>query len=437
MHDLYTWLFRLALPLMLFYLWWRGRADTAYRKRWRERFGSVISHQGTEKYADGAVRIWIHLASVGETLATIPLIKTLAARHPQWQWLVTTTTPTGSQRVHEALGPILNERLLHYYIPFDLPEFLTPFIEDLRPSILIIMETELWPNLLAVCHKRKIPTILVNGRLSAKSARGYARFSGLSRKMLGHITRVLTQYPTDAERFVDLGMPIERIKAVGSIKFDLHINADMVSDAEALSRQWRGESHRQVLLAASTHGGEDELLLDAYDTLRKNFPDLLLVLVPRHPVRADAVARLCRDRGLKAVRRSDGLAPNIDDQVLLGDTLGELLCFYGACDVAFVGGSLVPVGGHNMIEPAAWGIPVVCGPHLHNFSTVSSLIQESGGLVVAETPQQLADKVAVWLSNKEQRVSAGDRAQQVASRNSGALGRTVTEIEELMCANVS
>jgi 3-deoxy-D-manno-octulosonic-acid transferase len=299
------------------------------------------------------------------------------------------------------------------------------------------METELWPNLLAVCHKRKIPTILVNGRLSAKSARGYARFSGLSRKMLGHITRVLTQYPTDAERFVDLGMPIERIKAVGSIKFDLHINADMVSDAEALSRQWRGESHRQVLLAASTHGGEDELLLDAYDILRKNFPDLLLVLVPRHPVRADAVARLCKNRGLKAVRRSDGLAPNIDDQVLLGDTLGELLCFYGACDIAFVGGSLVPVGGHNMIEPAAWGIPVVCGPHLHNFSTVSSLIQESGGLVVAETPQQLADKVAVWLNNKEQRVSAGDRAQQVASRNSGALGRTVTEIEGLMCDKVS
>jgi 3-deoxy-D-manno-octulosonic-acid transferase len=437
MHDLYTWLFRLALPLMLFYLWWRGRADTAYRKRWRERFGSVISHQDTEKCSDGAVRIWIHSASVGETLATIPLIKTLAARHPQWQWLVTTTTPTGSQRVHEALGPILNERLLHYYIPFDLPEFLSPFINDLRPSILIIMETELWPNLLAVCNKRKISTILVNGRLSAKSARGYARFSGLSRKMLGHITQVLTQYPADAERFVDLGMPIERIKAVGSIKFDLHVNSDMLSNAEVLSNQWRGKNHRQVLLAASTHNGEDELLLDAYEILRKNFPDLLLVLVPRHPVRADSVARLCKDRGLNTVRRSEGTAPKIDDQILLGDTLGELLCFYGACDVAFVGGSLVPVGGHNMIEPAAWGIPVVCGPHLHNFSTVSSLIQESGGLAVAETPQQLADKIADWLSNKEERIAAGNNAQQVALRNSGALGRTVTEIEELMCAKLS
>lgn len=448
MRHLYTCLFRLALPLMLLHLWRRGRADSAYRKRWRERFGLPPSQLGARQrywerfevspdYSDPAPLIWIHSASVGETLATIPLITALAARHPQWRWLVTTTTPTGSQRVHDALEPILNERLLHYYIPFDLPECLSPFINSLRPNILIIMETELWPNLLAACHTRNIATILVNGRLSAKSARGYARFSSLTRNMLGHLSQLLTQYPADAERFINLGMPAERIKAVGNIKFDLHIDAEMIKEARALSHQWRGKTHRQVWLAASTHEGEDEQVLDAYEILRRDFPDLLLVLVPRHPVRTDDVARICHDRGLKTVRRGDNTAPNRDDQVLLGDTMGELLYFYGACDVAFVGGSLVPAGGHNMIEPAVWGVPTVCGPHLHNFSTVSSLIQESGGLAVAETAQKTADNVAAWLSNEDARIAAGTSAQNVVSQNNGALTRTINEIDTLILRSAS
>ncbi|WP_406828317.1 lipid IV(A) 3-deoxy-D-manno-octulosonic acid transferase [Microbulbifer sp. ARAS458-1] len=450
MRFLYTWFFRLALPLMLLHLWWRGRADPAYRKRWSERFGLVPSRPGARRRwrerfgvvpdrASRAPLIWIHSVSVGETLAAIPLIEELAARHHHWQWLVTTTTPTGSQRVHDALDPILNGRLLHYYLPFDLPECLSPFLDALRPNMLVSMETELWPNLLALCAKRNMPVALVNGRLSAKSARGYGRFASLSQEMLGHVTRVVAQYPADAERFIALGVPAKRVLTVGNIKFDLQIGSGLVSEAQALSHQWREPGcqdlrgqRRPVWLAASTHAGEDEVVLDAYEKLRSAFPDLLLVLVPRHPIRFDGVARLCRDRDLNVVRRSDGVKPAASDQVLLGDTMGELLRFYGACDVAFVGGSLVPVGGHNMIEPAAWGVPVVTGPHLHNFSMVSDLLREVGGLKVVKDAEQMAEEVGKWLGNRDERIAAGARARDVAAQNSGALERTIEVVELLM-----
>ncbi|WP_066961214.1 lipid IV(A) 3-deoxy-D-manno-octulosonic acid transferase [Microbulbifer sp. Q7] len=443
MRHFYTWFFRLTLPLMLLHLWWRGRADPAYRKRWSERFGLVPNRPGARRRwrerfgvvpdrASRAPLIWIHSVSVGETLAAVPLIEVLAARHPGWQWLVTTTTPTGSQRVHDALEPILNGRLLHYYLPFDLPECLSPFLGALRPSILVSMETELWPNLLAICERRNTPVILVNGRLSAKSARGYGRFSRLSREMLSHLSRVVAQYPADAERFIQLGVPADKVVAVGNIKFDLHIGSGQISEAQALAHQWRGAERRPVWLAASTHGGEDEIVLQAYAALQEEFPSLLLVLVPRHPVRFDSVARLCRDQGLRVVRRSDGIPPGARDQVLLGDTMGELLRFYGACDVAFVGGSLVPVGGHNMIEPAAWGVPVVSGPHLHNFSTVAHLMEEAGGLVVCDDAPQLAAQVGDWLRDAHKREVAGARGREVAAQNSGALARTVDEVEMLM-----
>ncbi|WGL18532.1 lipid IV(A) 3-deoxy-D-manno-octulosonic acid transferase [Microbulbifer bruguierae] len=447
MRFFYTWLFRLSLPLMLLHLWWRGRADPAYRKRWSERFGLVPSRPRTRTRARRRLRerfgvvpnrasraplIWIHSVSVGETLAAIPLIAELAARHGQWQWLVTTTTPTGSQRVHDALEPVLNGRLLHYYMPFDLPECLTPFLDALRPNILVTMETELWPNLLSACDQRKILTILVNGRLSEKSARGYARFHRLSEEMLSHLSRVVAQYPADAERFIGLGMPEEKVVAVGNIKFDLHIGTGLISEAQALSHQWRGKTRRPVWLAASTHGGEDEVVLEAYRTLRTEFPELLLVLVPRHPVRFDSVARMCREQNLSLVRRSDGVAPAASDQVLLGDTMGELLRFFGACDVAFMGGSLVPIGGHNMIEPAAWGVPVVTGPHLRNFAMVSNLLREVGALAVVENAEQLAAQVASWLRDTDARASAGARGREVAEQNSGALARSAAEIEKLM-----
>ncbi|GAA5525159.1 3-deoxy-D-manno-octulosonic acid transferase [Microbulbifer aestuariivivens] len=425
MQFFYTWLMRLVLPFILLRLWWRGRSLPAYRQRWRERLGQVPPR------ASRRPLVWVHSVSVGETLAAVPVIETLAARHQDWQWLVTTTTPTGSERVHAALAESLGGRLLHYYLPYDLPECLTPFLDRLRPRLLIIIETELWPNLLRLCEKRDIPVLLANARLSEKSARGYGRFAGLTRTMLGRLARVVAQYPDDAERFLKLGLPAERLRTSGNIKFDLTIDRGLSSEAQAIGHQWRGASGRPVWLAASTHEGEDELVLEAFTLLRERFADLLLVLVPRHPQRFDSVARLCRERGLACRRRSAGGNVGTAEQVLLGDTMGELLRFYGACDVALVGGSLVPVGGHNMIEPAAWGVPVVCGPHLHNFAKVAELLRGAGALRVAETPREIAASVAVWLEDAQRRDRDGAAGRRVAEANSGALGRLVDEIESL------
>ena len=420
----YTWLLRLALPLILLRLWWRGRVQPDYRLRIRERFGSVPVRLSR------APLIWVHSVSVGESLAAVPVIEQLAARHPQWQWLVTTSTPTGSERVLEALKPILGGRLLHYYLPYDLPGSLRRFLDRLHPQMLVIIETELWPNLLAACAEREIPVLLANARLSEKSARGYARFPRLARSMLGNLSRVVAQYSGDAERFTALGLPEEKVCTSGNIKFDLRIDLGLASEAQALAHQWRG-SGRPVWLAASTHAGEEELVLDALTELRREFPDLLLVLVPRHPQRFDGVARLCRERGLRLIRRSDGIWPDASHQVLLGDTMGELLRFCGASDVVFVGGSLVPVGGHNMIEPAAWGVPVVCGPHLHNFATVADLLVEAGGMRVVEDSAHLAVVVGQWLRDEDVRRQAGQDARRVAEANTGALQRLVQEVEKL------
>ncbi|SDJ99899.1 lipid IV(A) 3-deoxy-D-manno-octulosonic acid transferase [Microbulbifer yueqingensis] len=429
MQFLYTWLLRLALPFILLRQWWRGRIQPEYRLRWRERLGRVPVR------ASRAPLVWVHSVSVGETLAAVPVIEQLAARHPDWQWLVTTTTPTGSERVESGLRPMLDGRLLHYYLPYDLPEYLRRFLSALHPRLLVIMETELWPNLLAACERRDIPVLLANARLSDKSAKGYARVPGLTRKMLRRLSRVVAQYPEDARRFVSLGLPEERVVAVGNIKFDLEIGMGMASEAQALAHQWRGplpgKGARPVWLAASTHDGEEALVLDAFADLLETIPDLLLVLVPRHPQRFEVVAELVHERGFTLKRRSEGGAPAPSAQVLLGDSMGELLRFYGACDVAFVGGSLVPVGGHNMIEPAAWGVPVVCGPHLHNFSRVASLLQDARALRVAENPAQMAAQVRAWLEDSEERHAAGARGRQVASENTGALQRLVNEIDAL------
>lgn len=426
MQFLYTWLLRLALPFILLRLWWRGRTMPAYRQRWRERLGRV------PRRASRRPLVWVHSVSVGETLAAVPLIEQLAARHPDWQWLVTTTTPTGSERVESAMRPLLGGRLLHYYLPYDLPEYHRRFLSALRPRMLVIMETELWPNLLSACARRKVPVVLANARLSDKSAQGYARFARLAAKMLGHLTRVVAQYPEDARRFVELGLDEARIVAVGNIKFDLNIDLGLSSEAQALAHQWRAAGPggtRPVWLAASTHDGEEATVLDAFAEVQRRFPDLLLVLVPRHPQRFDSVAQLVRDRGFSLARRSDGGVPAGSDQVLLGDTMGELLRFYGACDVAFVGGSLVPVGGHNMIEPAAWGVPVICGPHLHNFSRVAALLREARALQVAENAPQMAAQVVAWLEDEEERRAAGARGRQVAAENTGALQRLVNEVD--------
>lgn len=411
---LYTLILYLALPIIALRLLWRARLAPAYRRRWGERFACA----GTKPAGPS---IWVHAVSVGETLAALDMIRALQTRYPDHRLLVTTTTPTGSERVRSALGDSVD----HVYLPYDLPDCWWRFFRKFSPALFVVMETELWPNLLAACAQREIPVLLANARLSARSAAGYARLEGLTRPMLRRLSCVAAQQQPDAERFVQLGVAPERVAVTGSIKFDLTLTDGQRQLARDLRAEWA--THNEILwLAASTHAGEDEIVLAAFAQARVQCPGLRLVLVPRHPERFDRVAQMCQAAGWRTQRRSEKSAADFD--VLVGDTMGELLVFFGAAHISFVGGSLVPTGGHNMIEPAAWASPVLCGPHLYNFAEVSRLMVEAGGLNIVEDAASLAQRVAALCSDEAERVRMGRAAQAVADANRGALARLLTHI---------
>lgn len=425
---LYTLLIYLCLPLILLRLLWRGSRAPAYRRRWGERFGFV------ERLADAHQVIWVHSVSVGETIAAAPMIRRLQKQYPAATLLVTTMTPTGSAQVEKIFG----NSVAHCYAPYDMPDAIARFLSRTHPAILVIMETELWPNLIHACHRRAIPIVLANARLSAKSAAGYAKVGRLSRPMLRELTAIAAQTKEDGERFAQLGVSNTALVVTGNIKFDLQLDSTLRQKAAALKKQWQGSSGRPVCLAASTHRGEDEIILDAYSQVLERRPDLLLVLVPRHPERFDEVAALCREGGYRMQRRSES---GVDDssqlessvQIVLGDTMGELLSFCGASDITFVGGSLIDVGGHNLIEPAAWGVPVLSGPHLFNFTEVSRLLGEAGGLAICTTAVELAEQVVVLLADADLHQQMSSAALAVTEANRGALDRLTVLLESQIC----
>lgn len=420
---LYTLLFYLAIPFVLLRLLWRARKAPAYLRRWRERFGWVPPVR-----ADKA--IWVHSVSVGETLAAVPLIKALQQRYPNARLIVTTMTPTGSARVKASFG----DSVYHVYAPYDVPDAVARFLKRVKPSLLVIMETELWPNLIVGCAKRQVPVILANARLSEKSARGYKKVAGLTRSILTKLSAVAAQHSDDGSRFQALGLPADRLAITGNIKFDLDLDDALREKAAVLRSQWQNsdgaDNGRPILLAASTHAGEDEQVLEAYEQIYRHYPQLLLVLVPRHLERFDAVAALCESRGFTVARRSNGETSIVDRQIVLGDTMGELLAFCGASDIVFVGGSLVPVGGHNLIEPAAWSIPVLSGPYLFNFSEASRLLLAAQGMQVCENTAEIAEAVVAMLRDPAKRVAMGEAAKKVADQNRGALARLLAVIDE-------
>lgn len=418
MRYLYTLFFYLILPLVVLRLWWRSRSAPAYAQRWNERFGFVPT-----RHSDRPA-IWVHAVSVGETLAALPMIRQLQSRYPGHELIVTTTTPTGSERVRAALG----DTVLHVYAPYDLPDCLGRFLRRVRPQLVVIMETELWPNTIHACQQRGIPVVVANARLSEKSARGYGRFAALSRAMLQQVTVIAAQHKDDGERFVRLGLPRSALVVTGNIKFDLTLDDAVKARADALRQRWQAEGERPVLLAASTHQGEDTLLLQAYELLRASHPQLLLVLVPRHPERFDRVVAEAAAR-YSTQRHSQGGPVPLVTQVLVGDTMGEMMPMLGAADVVFMGGTWVPNGGHNLIEPAAWAKPIFCGPSLFNFAEVSRLLQAASGLKIVETPTDLAVAVAQLLASEARAEHMGNAAQQVAEANRGALGRLLTVID--------
>lgn len=411
MRFLYSLILTLALPLVLLRWLWRSRYTKGYRQRLSERFGFTPWIMPS-----GSKTIWLHAVSVGEIIAATPLINALLQRYPQYELIVTTTTPTASAQVHKDF----QDKVKHCYLPYDLPSAVNRFLKRTHPSLAIIMETELWPNLLYYTHKNAIPILLANARLSERSMRGYARIRQLTQQMLSQITCVAAQSKADGERFVQLGLNPAHLLNAGNIKFDLLLPPSLLADGQTLRSTW---GTRPTFIAASTHENEESIILAAFAQIRQQQPDAFLILVPRHPDRFAKVARLCQTENYRIVKRSLNEIPTADTDILLGDTMGELRLLYAASDIAFVGGSFVPIGGHNLIEPAALHLPILSGHHLHNFVAISKLLADAHALIIVDDASHLAAQILQLLANKSQRDAMGERAYQVSAANTGALER--------------
>ncbi len=414
---LYTLLYYAIFPVVLLRLWWRGRRAPEYRRRWLERLGIFDAPNVQGPF------LWIHAVSVGETIAAIPLIKSLRSEYPDLSLVVTTMTPTGSERVQTLFG----DQVFHVYAPYDLPGCIQRFFARIRPVGLIVMETELWPNWIHYCKSRKIPTLLANGRLSERSAKGYEKVRSLAGPMFAAINWVAAQNTQDAARFERLGVAPGKLAVTGSVKFDLYLDAELQSQGRIWREAWG--ARRRVVVAGSTHEGEEAILLKAFQQLRPMYQDMLLVIVPRHPERFDSVAKLIESFGIDAVRRSRAETFTSETQVILGDTMGELMRFYAAADIAFVGGSLIERGGHNPLEPAALGLPVVMGPHVFNFLDICSRLEAEQALVTVHE-NSLSDELQSLLENAERRQRMGRQGRAFVESNQGALERLLAGIKQ-------
>ncbi len=403
---LYTAALSAALPLVLARLWWRGRREPGYRRRIRERFG---------EYREGAERpvLWVHAVSVGEARASAPLVRALAAAHPEYELLLTCMTAAG----REALRQVYGESVRVAWLPYDVPGAVRRFLEHFRPRLGVLMETEVWPNLLAGCRAFGVPVLLANARMSQKSARGYARWSGLTRPAFACLSAVCAQSEEDAARLRALGAP--RVAVTGNLKFD--IAPDGVK--HAAGRSWRARVGRPVLLLASTREGEERALLDA---LGAAAGDALVVVVPRHPQRFDEVAALAQSR------RSKGDAPGREDRVHLGDTMGEMDFYYGAADVAVIGGSFAPLGGQNLIEACAAGVPVVLGPSMFNFAEAARLALDAGAALQGPDAPGAMALAGELLGDSARCARMGEAGRKLCAAHRGATERHVAACQELL-----
>lgn len=416
MRRLYGIAFGLALPLILCRLWWRGRRNPAYRLRWRERLGVYRREARCDE------PVWVHAASVGEVGAAAPVVKALRDRFPNVPVLVTTTTPTGFDTVLRQLG----ETVRHVYFPYDLPWIVRRFLLRFRPRLLVLMETELWPNVIHECGRASVPVLLVNARMSEKSAHRYAWLPRFTAAMLRGLTGIAAQTDADAARLRKLGAS-NTVLVTGSLKFDVHLPPSVYEEGAAIRRELG--INRPIVMAGSTRPGEEEILVKMLGLLRQRFAATLLVIAPRHPERFEAVAEICRKAGLRVARRRAGEPCEAGVDVFLVDTMGELLKFYAASDVAFVGGSLAPFGGQNVLEPAALGVPVVTGPHLFNFQEIAGQLRGAGALRIAADAPGLADIVGEWLADSDRRDAAGEAGRGLVACNRGATSAIIDMIE--------
>ena len=418
MYYLYNILVYLAAPFAVLVQLWRGLRDPSYRDGLDERFGLGPPIPGEN--------IWIHAVSVGEVQAAQPLIAQLRKRHPGYGILITTVTPTGAARARLLFGDRVHLR----YVPLDLPGSVRRFFDRVQPKLAMILETELWPNLYDECGKRGVPLVLASARISPRSVGKYRRLVSLFRKTLSHGIVIAAQSAPDAERFHSIGAARARTHVTGNIKFDFQ----PPDGIEAEGRRWR-ETHapgRPVWVAGSTHEGEEAIVLDAHRRVLERFPDALLVLVPRHPQRFESVRDMLARRHERAANHSTKAAIPPSTSVLLGDTMGELMMFYAAADVAFVAGSLVPIGGHNLLEPASVGRPVLTGPHNFNGEEIAQLLMDAGAAFVVADTGQLAHAVKGLLDDANLRSVMGAAGRSVLDANRGALDRLLKLVDPLL-----
>jgi 3-deoxy-D-manno-octulosonic-acid transferase len=408
MRLLYSLLIAIAAPWALAWTWWRGLRDPAYRDRIGERLGFTRLRFDRGCY-------WIHAASVGEIQACAPLIRALLERFADLPWLVTTTTPTGAQRVRTLFG----DSVRHCFLPYDTPGSVRRFLGRVNPRIGVIVETELWPNLYWQCKQTGVPMVLASARLSPRSFPRYRRLASLFKASFGNV-QVAAQTEEDAQRFRELGAA--NIHAVGNIKFDMELAPTVAAAGRALREEQFAQ--RPVWIAASTHEGEEAAALDAHGLVRATLPNALLILVPRHPQRFSVVRELLQRSPASFAVRSER-TPVKNAAVLLIDTMGELMLFYAASDVAFVGGTLAPVGGHNFLEPAALALPILSGPHVFNAQVLCDQFFAAGAAIQVHTANELAKAVIELLNHPQHRAAMGGIARNLIEVNRGALARVM------------
>jgi len=404
---------------------WSGLANRGYWQRWSERFGLA-------ELAVTRPLVWVHAVSVGEVQAAIPLVQRLLNEYPQYQLLVTTVTPTGSSIVRQKFG----DDVLHCYLPYDLPHVVNRFLGRIRPVALIILETEIWPNLYHQCNARGIKLLLVNARLSERSFNGYRKLGGFTRQVLANIDFIAAQGEADARRLIALGADRDRLTVTGNLKFDIEIPDRVIDRGRAIRRSWGQD--RPAWIAASTHEGEDPLILAAHQKVLRQYTDCLLVLAPRHPERSTSLQELCNRSGFTVVCKSqpgnkteDGYSGG--EQVYILDSIGELLDYYAAVDVAFVGGSLLPAyGGHNVLEPAGIGVPVITGVFTDNFMEINCLLRERQAEFEVRDSEQLAVRVLQLLADAGLRRQMGAAGEQLVRLNRGSVERIMEMVSKIL-----
>ena len=421
----YTLLLWLALPVVMIRLGWRALSSPGYRGRISERFGGGAPD-------DRCCDLWIHAVSVGEVKAATPLVQRLLKEKKHLNIIITTMTPTGAQQVVDTFG----KEVRHRFAPYDYPFAIRRFINQFSPRLLILMETEIWPNMIRICHQQGIAVAMANVRLSARSARGYRFVLPLVRDGLSKVSLFAVQSEADRKHLLSLGIDASRTHRTGSMKFEIRMPASVNEVAQAVRRDW--SPNRPVIVAGSTHDGEESLLLRAFQSLCTEFPDLLLVIAPRHPERFDAVMRLASRSNLGVSRRTNQAgALDATVQIQIADTMGELPVLYGAADIAVVGGSLIPIrgiGGHNILEPCAVGVPVIFGPNMGNFLEISEITLTADAGLQVNDEAALIVQLRQLLNDAHLRSSMGERGRMMVGQNAGATQQTCDLIMPLLAS---